>query len=220
MTEPEPLQLAVAGLFCGILATWLLGICVYLRWLRHARAASRRVLRFNLESGSNDAAGRLARDLKRYPLYETRVSGLADDAMSVSLKRRRGWLGGARACNLDCRFERIRGRFRLTARMDFNPLAERTSHYLSVVLLLIWPLWITAVGAFWILTSSTPQADPMGALHLAHAVYPLAGIFMIQHLHAGVRRDMEDVLTHHLVVACSTPTALVENDELSWADMN
>ncbi|MBW2277474.1 MAG: hypothetical protein JRF63_08280 [Deltaproteobacteria bacterium] len=185
MTTLDPQQLVVAGTLCGVLASWLLGVALHVRFLRSAPSASRAFFRVLLPLHADHAMSHVMVGLNRSPHFIAILTGRLEGVLTASIRPTRNHTAPD-AAQLACRVENFGAESQVRVRLDFTPSIERSRRRLHMLLLVIWPGWIALVVAV-VLVSLSLTAEPGAwwALNLLHAVYPLA---LVVALHARFAR--------------------------------
>jgi len=194
MSSLDPQQLVVAGMLCGVLATWLLGVAVHARFLRSAPARSRAFFRVLLPMHVDHAMSHVVVGLNHSPHFIANLTGRLEGVLTASIRPTRDH-AGADAAQLACRVEDFGAESQVRVRLDFSPAISRSRKRLSWLLLVIWPAWIAlVVSAVLLALALAEDPGPWWALNLAHAVYPLAAVLVLRARYTRTRSLLHEAV--------------------------
>lgn len=179
MTAIEPLHLVAAAMLCGVLAAWLLGVALYVRFLRQLPASTRSLFRVLLPMHVDHAVGHVVVGINHSPHFIASLTGRLEGVITASIRptdRR----GGSDAAQLACRVEDFGSETQLRVRLDFSPIVEQTRRRLQLLVVAIWPAWIGLVTLT--VTAVLTTAESPGtwwSLNLLHGIYPLVAVIAL-----------------------------------------
>jgi hypothetical protein len=200
MISADPQQLAVAGMLCGVLATWLLGAALHARFLRMVPNQIKQFYRVLLPLHVDQAMGHVVLGINHSPHFIANLTGKLEGVVTAAVRRTSDH-DGLDSAQLACRVEDFGTESQVRVRLDFTPAIERARTRGRLVLTVIWPAWIALVVCAVLLPLSiAEQPGPWWALNLLHAIYPLIAVIA---LHVGFHK------TRSLIV--HSVGAVVEN---------
>jgi hypothetical protein len=179
MIALDPLHLVAAAMLCGVLAAWLLGVALYVRFLRQLPDTIRSHFRVLLPMQVDHAMGHVVVGINHSPHFIASLTGRLEGVLTASIRptNRRSKTDAAQ---LACRVEDFGSETQLRVRLDFSPVVEQTRRRLQLLVVALWPAWIGMVTVA--VTAALTTAESPGtwwALNLLHGIYPLVAVIAL-----------------------------------------